>query len=223
MLRERPSTIWRDDVTAVDRGNFGATTTTSDVLSGIGLDGRVALVTGASGGLGAETARALAESGAAVTLAVRDMAKGEGVAESIRASTGNDRIDLAQVELSSPESVRTCARSWLEGHGELHLLINNAGIMASPLDRSKEGWEMQFAANHLGHFLLTALLVPALRAGAPSRVVNLSSAGHRLAGVDFEDIHFERRDYDKWWPTRRRRHRRTARPRRGRACPSVRP
>jgi NAD(P)-dependent dehydrogenase (short-subunit alcohol dehydrogenase family) len=198
MLRERPSTIWRDDVTAVDRGNFGATTTTSDVLSGIGLDGRVALVTGASGGLGAETARALAESGAAVTLAVRDMAKGEGVAESIRASTGNDRIDLAQVELSSPESVRTCARSWLEGHGELHLLINNAGIMASPLDRSKEGWEMQFAANHLGHFLLTALLVPALRASAPSRVVNLSSAGHRLAGVDFEDIHFERRDYDKW-------------------------
>jgi NAD(P)-dependent dehydrogenase (short-subunit alcohol dehydrogenase family) len=158
----------------------------------------VALVTGASGGLGAETARALAECGAAVTLAARDMAKAEGVAESIRASTGSDRIDLAQLELSSPESVRACAKDWLEGHGELHLLINNAGVMACPLARTREGWEMQFATNHLGHFLLTALLVPALRAGAPSRIVNLSSAGHRLAGVDFDDIHFERRDYDKW-------------------------
>ena len=185
-------------MTAVDRSSFGAESTASDVLSGIALEGRVALITGASGGLGAEAARALAERGAAISRAVRDMAKGEGVAESIRSSTGNDRIDLVQVELSSPDSVRACARSWLERHGELHLLINNAGIMACPLDRSKEGWEMQFAANHLGHFLLTALLVPALRAGAPSRIVNLSSAGHRLAGVDFDDIHFERRDYDKW-------------------------
>jgi NAD(P)-dependent dehydrogenase (short-subunit alcohol dehydrogenase family) len=126
------------------------------------------------------------------------MAKAEGVAESIRASTGSDRIDLAQLELSSPESVRACAKDWLEGHGELHLLINNAGVMACPLARTREGWEMQFATNHLGHFLLTALLVPALRVGAPSRIVNLSSAGHRLAGVDFDDIHFERRDYDKW-------------------------
>jgi NAD(P)-dependent dehydrogenase (short-subunit alcohol dehydrogenase family) len=198
MLRSELNSAWRDDMTTVDRARFGAETTTSEVLSGIDLHGRVALVTGASGGLGAETARALAERGAAVTLAARDMAKAEGVAESIRASTGNDGIDLARLELSSPDSVRACAKGWLEGHGELHLLINNAGVMACPLDRTREGWEMQFATNHLGHFLLTALLVPALRAGAPSRIVNLSSAGHRLAGVDFDDIHFERRDYDKW-------------------------
>jgi len=185
-------------MTAVDRTRFGADTTTADVLSGISLDGRVALVTGASGGLGAEAARALAESGAAVTLAVRDMAKGNGVAEAIRASTGNDRIDLVQLDLTSLDSVRACAKSWLAQHGELHVLINNAGIMACPLDRTREGWEIQFATNHLGHFLLTALLVPALRAGAPSRIVNVSSAGHRLAGIDFEDIHFDRRDYDKW-------------------------
>jgi NAD(P)-dependent dehydrogenase (short-subunit alcohol dehydrogenase family) len=185
-------------MTRVNRTGFGAETTTAEVLSGISLDGRAALVTGASGGLGAETARALAEKGASVTLAVRDPAKGEGVAESIRRSTGNERIDLGQVDLSSPESVRAFAKSWLERHDELQLLINNAGIMACALARTKEGWELQFATNHLGHFLLTALVAPALRAGAPTRVVNLSSAGHRLGGVDFDDIHFERRPYDKW-------------------------
>jgi glutamyl-tRNA reductase len=113
MLRSELNSAWREDMTTVDRTRFGAETTTSEVLSGIDLHGRVALVTGASGGLGAETARALAESGAAVTLAARDMAKAEGVAESIRASTGNDRIDLARLELSSPESVRACAKCWL--------------------------------------------------------------------------------------------------------------
>ena len=185
-------------MTTVDRTRFGKHTTTSDVLSGIDLDGRVVLVTGASGGLGAEAARALAENGAAVSLAARDMAKLETVADSIRTSTGSQHIDLVHLDLSSPQSVRACAKGWLQQHDELHLLINNAGVMACPLDRTKEGWEMQFATNHLGHFLLTALLVPALRAGAPSRIVNVSSAGHRLAGIDFDDIHFDRRDYDKW-------------------------
>ncbi|MEN3975566.1 SDR family NAD(P)-dependent oxidoreductase [Emcibacter sp. SYSU 3D8] len=177
---------------------FGADTTTDEVIAGIDLRGKQALVTGASTGLGEETARALASAGAAVTLAVRDKAKGEAAAERIRKVTGNQGIDVAQVELSVPDSVRACAKTWLAGHGPLHLLVNNAGVMACPLTRTAEGWEMQFATNHLGHFLLTNLLAPALKAGAPGRIVNLSSAGHRFADVNFVDPHFNHRDYDKW-------------------------
>lgn len=181
-----------------DRESFGEQTTTSEVLAGIDLSGKVAFVTGGAGGLGTETARALAEKGAAVTLGVRRPEEGEEVAASIRESTGNDRIDVAQLDLSIPDSVRQCAKAWLETHSELHLLINNAGVMACPLERTSEGWEMQFAANHLGHFVLTGQLVPALRAGTPARIVNLSSGGHRIGGIDFEDIHFEEREYEKW-------------------------
>jgi NAD(P)-dependent dehydrogenase (short-subunit alcohol dehydrogenase family) len=181
-----------------NRDGFGKATTTADVLDGIALEGKTVLVTGASGGLGAETARALAAKGASVTLAVRDVAKGEKVAASIRESTGNARVDVGRLDLTDPESVRAFAKDWLATHGSLQLLINNAGIMACPLERTKAGFEIQFATNHLGHFLLTGLLMPALRAGAPGRIVNLSSAGHRFGGVDFGDIHFERRPYDKW-------------------------
>ena len=177
---------------------FGANTTTDEVLEGIDLTGKQALVTGASTGLGEETARALASKGAAVTLAVRNVAKGEEVAEKIRQSTGNQNIDVVQVELSVPDSVRACAANWLKTHDALNLLINNAGVMACPLERTVEGWEMQIATNHFGHFLLTCLLVPALKKGAPARIVNLSSAGHRFANVDFDDLHFNHRDYDKW-------------------------
>jgi len=133
-----------------------------------------------------------------VTLAVRDQTKGVAAAERIRASTGNKNIDVGIVELSVPDSVRAFAKSWLASNKKLDLLINNAGIMACPLMRTKEGWEMQFATNHLGHFLLTNLLVPALRAAGKARIVNLSSAGHHMSNVDFDDPHFERRDYEKW-------------------------
>lgn len=177
---------------------FGHDTTTDEVLAGIDLTGKRAIVTGASTGLGEETARALASRGAAVTLAVRDAAKGEAAAGRIRASTGNKNIDVGVVELSVPESVRAFVKTWLAGNKKLDLLVNNAGIMACPLARTREGWEMQFATNHLGHFLLTCLLVPALRAADKARVVNLSSAGHHLSNVDFDDPHFERRDYEKW-------------------------
>jgi NAD(P)-dependent dehydrogenase (short-subunit alcohol dehydrogenase family) len=102
------------------------------------------------------------------------------------------------LSLERPESVRAFAKGWLADQRALHLLLDNAGVMACPLARTAEGWEMQFATNHLGHFLLTALLVPALRAGAPARVANTSSGGHRISPVVFEDIHFERRPYDKW-------------------------
>jgi len=181
-----------------DRGNFGVETNTEQVVEGVDLSGAVAIVTGASSGLGAETARILAKIGADVTLTARDLAKAEAVAASIRGETGSDSIDVMELELQRPESVRRFAEKWLAAHGRLNLLVNNAGVMACPLARTDEGWEMQFATNHLGHFLLTGLLAPALVVGAPSRVVNLSSAGHRFAPVDLEDPHFEQREYDKW-------------------------
>jgi NAD(P)-dependent dehydrogenase (short-subunit alcohol dehydrogenase family) len=177
---------------------FGADSTTAEVLDGIDLRGKVALVTGASGGLGAETARALAATGAAVVLTARDMPKGEAVAQAIRAATGNANVEVEELELASLASVRACARRVLARHDALHILVNNAGVMACPFATTAEGCELQFGSNHLGHFLLTCLLVPALRHGAPSRVVCLTSGGHRASPVVFEDIHFAQRPYDKW-------------------------
>jgi NAD(P)-dependent dehydrogenase (short-subunit alcohol dehydrogenase family) len=181
-----------------DRSSFGFETTAEEVLEGIDLTGRRALVTGASGGLGAETARVLAGAGAAVTLAARDVAKARGVADAIRSESPGAELDVMEIELHRPESVRRFAKDWLARHPMLHVLVNNAGVMACPLARTPEGWEMQFATCHLGHFLLTALLVPALRAGAPARIVNVSSAGHRFGPVRLGDPHFEREPYDKW-------------------------
>ena len=178
--------------------SFGADSTTSEVLDGIDLTGKVALVTGASGGLGAETARALAAKGASVVLTARDMAKGTAVAQAIRASTGNEHVEVEELELGSLASVRACAQRVLARHAALHILVNNAGVMACPFAKTAEGYELQFGSNHLGHFLLTCLLVPALRRGAPSRVVSLTSGGHRASPIVFEDIHFAQRPYDKW-------------------------
>ncbi len=178
---------------------YGHDTTTDQVLEGVDLAGRIAIVTGASGGLGAETARALASRGAAVTLAVRDGEKAEEVASSIRESTGNPKVEVASgLELMEPDRVRAFAKQWLARHDALHILVNNAGVMFCPLERNERGWEKQFGTNHLGHFLLTCLLVPALRAGAPARIVNVSSGGHRFSAVDFEDPNYERREYDKF-------------------------
>lgn len=178
--------------------SFDKDSTTDDVLDGIDLTGRVALVTGASGGLGAETARALASRGAAVTLTARNLVKAEQVAASIRDSVSGARVEVMELELDRPDSVRAFAKRFLRTHPALHMLVNNAGIMACPLERTPEGWEMQFATNHLGHFLLAGLVTPALLAAAPSRVVSVSSAGHRFSPLAFDDIHFERRPYDKW-------------------------
>jgi NAD(P)-dependent dehydrogenase (short-subunit alcohol dehydrogenase family) len=177
---------------------FGHSSTALDVMQGIDLGGKTAMVTGASSGLGVETARALASAGASVLMPVRNRAKGEGVAEDIRATTGNSRVHVLDMDLAVPASVRECARGVLGEGGPLHILINNAGIMACPLTRTPEGWESQFATNHFGHFLLTRLLLPALERGAPSRVVNLSSIGHRITAVDFDDPHYQTRAYDKW-------------------------
>jgi NAD(P)-dependent dehydrogenase (short-subunit alcohol dehydrogenase family) len=180
------------------RDGFGHDTTTDEVLEGIDLAGKRALVTGGSGGLGAETARALASAGARVTITARDLAKGEAVAKGIRESTGNQGVEVEELELDSLASIRACAERFGARHDALQILVNNAGVMACPFARTRDGFELQFGTNHLGHFLLTGLLVPALLRGAPARIVSVSSRGHQLSPVVFDDIGFERRPYDKW-------------------------
>jgi NAD(P)-dependent dehydrogenase (short-subunit alcohol dehydrogenase family) len=177
---------------------FGFESTADEVAAGVDLRGKTALVTGASSGLGVETARVLAGRGAQVVCAVRDVAKGEAVAKEIRAATGNERVEVVPLELGSLASVRACAADVLARHPAIHLLLNNAGVMACPLARTQDGFELQLGTNHLGHFLLAGLLAPALRRGAPARVVCVSSSGHRFGPVDFDDPHYERRPYDKW-------------------------
>jgi NAD(P)-dependent dehydrogenase (short-subunit alcohol dehydrogenase family) len=181
-----------------DVSKFGAATTTDEVLEGIDLGGKRVLVTGGSSGIGQETARALAAHGAEVILTARDVAKGEGVADAIRRSTGNARVSVESVELASLASVRAFADRFLAHYDRLHVLVNNAGVMACPFGKTADGFEQQFGTNHLGHFLLTGLLLPALRRGAPARIVSVSSRGHHISPVVFDDVHFERRPYDKW-------------------------
>ncbi len=181
-----------------DTTTFGAETTASEVADGIDLTGKVALVTGGSSGLGQETARVLAERGAHVILTARDVPKGEAVAAGIRAATGNQHVEVEELELGSLKDIRAFAERVLARHPTLHILVNNAGVMASPPAKTADGFELQFGSNHLGHFLTTCLLAPALLRSAPSRIVSVSSRGHHMSPVVFEDIQFEHRPYDKW-------------------------
>ena len=178
--------------------SFDSKTTADQVLEGIDLSGKLALVTGASSGLGVETARALAARGARVVMAARDVAKIEQHAAAIRAKHPAAQLEVMELHLDKPANVRAFAKAFLAKHPRLNLLIGNAGVMACPLLRTAEGWEMQFATNHLGHFLLANSLLPALTAGAPARVISVSSAGHQVSPVVFDDIQFEKRAYDKW-------------------------
>jgi NAD(P)-dependent dehydrogenase (short-subunit alcohol dehydrogenase family) len=177
---------------------YDANTTTDEVLAGVDLTGRVAIVTGASAGLGLETARALAAAGAHVVFGVRDTAKGEAARDAIRASVPDSALELATLDLASLASVRAFASWFAATHERLGLLVNNAGVMYTPMLRTAEGFEMQFGTNHLGHFLLTNLLVPQLVAGSPARVVNLSSGGHQGSDILWDDPNFERAPYDKF-------------------------
>jgi NAD(P)-dependent dehydrogenase (short-subunit alcohol dehydrogenase family) len=174
---------------------FGAHSTAAEVIDGVDLTGRRALVTGGASGLGTETARALASANAEVTLAVRNLQAGQQAAEDIIASTGNKLLYVAHLDLADPASASVLAAGW---RGPLHILVNNAGMMASPLMRTPQGWEMQFAVNHLGHFALATGLHRALAAAGDARVVSVSSAAHLRSPVVFEDIGFREREYEPW-------------------------
>lgn len=177
---------------------FSAHSTTLEVIAGHDLSGKTALVTGASSGIGIETARALLSAHAEVILAVRDTAKGEPAVRQLREATEDAQAHLLEVDLGSLASVHQAAAQFHARWSKLHLLINNAGVMATPQLYTPDGFELQFGTNHLGHFLLTLLLLPALQTAAPSRVVVLSSSGHRFSDVYFDDLQYHHRPYDKW-------------------------
>lgn len=176
---------------------FTASSTADDILEGVDLQGVRALVTGASSGIGAETARALTAAGAEVTLAVRNTEAGEAIADSIETSTGAIRPRVRLLDLADLATVTRFVQGW---EGSLHLLINNAGLVTGGLERTPQGWELQFATNHLGYFALATALHGALVLGAPqrdgARIVSLSSTAHMRSGIDFEDLQFEHRPYD---------------------------
>ncbi|MEG4584667.1 SDR family NAD(P)-dependent oxidoreductase [Microcoleus sp. MOSTC5] len=174
---------------------FGQHSTAAEVVKGIDLSGKRAIVTGAASGIGIETARALARTGAEVTLAVRDINAGQKTAADITTTTGNGNIHVALLDLTDRASIATFVDAWNE---PLHILVNNAGVMALPEQYTSEGWEMQFATNHLGHFALTLGLHHALAAAGAARIVSVSSSGHLLSPVVFDDIHFAFRRYDPW-------------------------
>ncbi|WP_433549967.1 SDR family NAD(P)-dependent oxidoreductase [Micromonospora zamorensis] len=173
---------------------FDARSTAADVVDGVNLSGQRAIVTGASSGIGVETARALATAGAEVTLAVRDVRAGERTAEEIGAGTASGLIRVMPLDLSDQRSVAAFVTAW---EGPLHILVNNAGVSATPEMRTPEGWELQFATNHLGHFALATGLHRALAAADRSRVVSLSSIAHVQAPMVFEDVNFRERPYDR--------------------------
>jgi NAD(P)-dependent dehydrogenase (short-subunit alcohol dehydrogenase family) len=173
---------------------FDFSATAEDVIAGVDLTGKRAIVTGASSGIGVETARALAAAGAAVMLAVRNTQTGERVAADIKASTGNDAVTVGALELAELASVRAFVSAW---SGPLDILVNNAGVMAiQELAMSASGHEMQFATNHLGHFALAIGLHDALATAGAARIVSVSSGGHLRSPVVFDDIDYAFRDYD---------------------------
>jgi len=175
---------------------FGATSTTDDVLSGIDLRGKRILVTGVSAGLGVETARSLGAHGAQVIGAARDLAKAEKATPQIRkdAIAGGGSFELIELDLANLKSVRGCADRLLAEGESLDVIIANAGVMATPIGHTIDGFETQFGTNHLGHFVLVNRIAPLLREGG--RLINLSSAGHRYSNVDLEDPNFERTPYE---------------------------
>ncbi len=154
--------------------------------------GRTCIVTGATSGIGEETARGLARLGASVVLAVRNPRKGEAIREEIIRDTGNSRLDVMRVDLSSQESIRDFADSFKAKYPQLHVLVNNAGIYTNRRTLTPEGFESTFAINHLGSFLLTNLLLDLLKASAPARIVNVSSGAHAAGHIAFEDLQGEK-------------------------------
>lgn len=177
---------------------FGVDTSAEEVARDIDLTGSTIVVTGGSAGLGVETARVLASRGARIVSVVRDEQKGAAAADSIRESVPDADIQLAILDLFDLDSVRKGADDIARRFPRIDRLINNAGVMACPLRRTKEGLDTQLGTNHLGHFVLTARLMPNILASTPARIVNLSSGGHRMSPIRFEDPFFEKQDYNKF-------------------------
>jgi len=177
---------------------FGTETSAEEAARNIDLSGQTIVITGGSAGLGVETARVLSACGAKIVSVVRDEAKGLAAAATIRENVPSAEIEMAVLDLFDLDSVRRGADDIAKRFPRIDRLINNAGVMACPLDRTAQGLDTQLGTNHLGHFVLTARLIPPLLAGAPARIVNLSSAGHRLSPFRFEDPFFEKDDYNKW-------------------------
>jgi NAD(P)-dependent dehydrogenase (short-subunit alcohol dehydrogenase family) len=172
---------------------FGYRSTALEVIDGIDLSGKTALVTGGYSGLGLETVRALASAGAKVFVAAR---RPEAAKNDLNGVAGD--ITILQMDLADPASIDAFATALATHTNKIDILINNAAIMANPLTRDARGYESQFATNHLGHFQMTARIWPLLKAAHGARVVAVSSLGHAFGGVDFEDPHFTHRPYDKW-------------------------
>lgn len=177
---------------------FDALITASEVIANHDLNGRDVIVTGGASGLGAETARILASAGTRVVLAGRDRAKGEVAADRIRSLVKARSVEFRHLDLGSLTSVAVFAAEYLADRHSLHLLINNAAIMAPPLVYTEDGFESQFGINHLGHFALTIALLPALTEAGTARVVSLSSRAHRRGDINFDDPNYLHRSYDPW-------------------------
>ena len=161
------------------------------------LDGKTILITGANSGLGLESARVLARKGARVILACRTRDKARAASSELLADQPDAQLEPLAVDLSDLASVRSAARDVASRHDRLDVLLNNAGIMATPYMRTRDGFELQFGTNHLGHFALTGLLFPLLRATPASRVVSVSSSAHKIGHMHFDDPHWEKR-YARW-------------------------
>ncbi|MDZ7628564.1 MAG: oxidoreductase [Parvularculaceae bacterium] len=172
---------------------FTAKSTAAEVIHGIDLSGKSVIVTGGYSGIGVETVAALAAAGAEIMVPARDVAKAKAALADVKG-----KIEIAAMDLGDLASVEKFARDFASGRKALHLLINNAGVMACPETRIGKDWELQFATNHIGHFALTAALLPLLRAATGARVVALSSTGHKISGIRWDDIHFRKGGYDKW-------------------------
>ncbi|MEZ4291292.1 MAG: SDR family NAD(P)-dependent oxidoreductase [Myxococcota bacterium] len=186
------------DSSRSQRSALGPETTAEEASRGVDLSGETIVVTGGSAGLGVETARVLALRGARIVSVVRDRAKGEAAAATIREAVPGAQVELAVLDLFDLDSVRRGGDEIRQRFPKIDRLINNAGVMACPLGRTAQGLDTQLGTNHLGHFVLTARLMPALLAAAPGRIVNLSSGGHRMSPIRFEDPFFEKEPYDKW-------------------------
>jgi NAD(P)-dependent dehydrogenase (short-subunit alcohol dehydrogenase family) len=171
---------------------FGFHSEASEVINGVDLTGKRAIVTGGASGIGIETARALAGAGAEVTIAVRNTEAAQPVAAELRRI---GTVSVESLDLTDLKSVRAFVKKW---EGPLHILVNNAGVMASPEQYTENGWELQFATNHLGHFALALGLYPALKEAVSARIVAVSSSAHMRSPVIFDDLHFRFRLYDPW-------------------------